>query len=380
MELRRAGGGRGALMGLRRRVAPRAVLHHDNRPEGDAHRHHRPSRIDRSHVRAHDAAPAVRRVESGDLRCAADAAPCRARRVRPAGRVLPRRIRPRRRAGAQAARPRGAAAAGPHRAAAAPAARTRSSCWRAGAAPATAAKDAERAILLASASSGSAAHAPAAALYDEPFPRGAGTGARARARLLARATATGCAREYDEAERARSREHAPGRRAGARAGAATCSAGSRSSGATTRPRRATSRRRWTPSTRCARPTRVRGSRRWPASPIVAVETLDFGLHQRLVAGYERSLRTPRHQARAVPDRARAGAARTGCKATTKPPFASPPALQNQAEQNFERVLAHVTLAEFLRVRGDHTGPKLHLELAAADAALRAALARQRRRR
>ncbi len=97
--------------------------------------------------------------------------------------------------------------------------------------------------------------------------------------------------------------------------------------------------------------------------IVALETLDLRLHRRLDAEYAR---TPRTQGTKAP-LFRIGRALVSLEALhggDEAGFRIATTLQDQAEHNHEHVLAHVTLAEFLRVRGDHVGPKLHLELAA----------------
>lgn len=219
-------------------------------------------------------------------------------------------------------------------------------------------KDAERAILLASALERLGDAAAAAALYDEP--RGAGS-ALEHERAYLRAYGHWLRGEYDRAEALIAEQCPPDELAQGRC-------------ADLLGRVAVSRRDYAAAARCfeaaldafdAMPTPDEGARVAALAGIatVAVETLAFELHGRLVAGYERSLRSQGTK----PLLFRIGRSLVlldGLQGDDETAFRTATALQNQAEQISERVLAHVTLAEFLRVRGDRTGPKLHLELAA----------------
>lgn len=220
-------------------------------------------------------------------------------------------------------------------------------------------KDTERAILLASAFERLGDAASAVALYDEPV-RGAGP-ALEHERAYLRAYGHWLRGEYDRAEGLIEEQ-----RAGDELARGRC--------ADLLGRIAVSRRDYPAAARRfeaglaafdAMPTPDEGARVAALAGIatVAVETLAFDLHGRLVAGYERSLRTQGTK----PLLFRIGRSLVlldGLRGDDEAAFRTAATLQNQAEQTSERVLAHVTLAEFLRVRGDRTGPKLHLELAA----------------
>ncbi len=225
-------------------------------------------------------------------------------------------------------------------------------------------KDAERAILLASALERLGDAAQAAALYDEPA-RGGGSAVE-RERIYLRAYGHWLRAEYDQAEHLIAQHGSGDELAHGRC-------------ADLLGRIAVSRRDYAVAARRfeaalaafdAMPTPDEGARVAALAGIasVAVETLAFDLYGRLAAGYERSLRTQGTK----PLLSRIGRSLVlldGLQGDDETAFRTATALQNQAEQTSERVLAHVTLAEFLRVRGDRTGPKLHLELAAG--ALRA---------
>jgi DNA-binding CsgD family transcriptional regulator len=219
-------------------------------------------------------------------------------------------------------------------------------------------KDAERAILLASAFERLGDAASAAALYDEP--RGAGS-ALEHERAYLRAYGHWLRGEYDQAEGLLGEQRSGDELAHGR-------------WADLLGRIAVSRRDYPVAARRfeaalgafdAMPTPDEGARVAALAGLatVAVETLAFDLHGRLAAGYERSLRTQGTK----PLLFRIGRSLVlldGLQGDDEAAFRTATALQNQAEQTSERVLAHVTLAEFLRVRGDRTGPKLYLELAA----------------
>ncbi len=226
------------------------------------------------------------------------------------------------------------------------------------------ARDAERNVLLASAYERLGRHVQAAALYDEPFPRNALPALKAEREYL-RALGHWLRREYDEAARLVAEQHPADDHS---RGLFSDLLG------------------WIAFVRCDYAAAVRhfeealdafnamhvpdhGSRVATLSgiSIVALETLELRLHRRLSEEYER---TPRTEGTKAPlfRIGRALVALEALRGDDEAGFRIATSLQDRAEHNHEYVLAHVTLAEFLRVRGDHVGPKLHLEL--ADAALR----------
>ena len=220
-------------------------------------------------------------------------------------------------------------------------------------------KDAERAILLASAYERLGDAAQAAPLYDEQPPRGAV--ALEHERAYSRAYGHWLRGEYERAEHLIAEQRSGDELAHGR------SADLLGRIAVSRRDYAVAARRFEAALAAfdAMPTPDEGARVAALAGLasVAVETLAFDLHPRLVAGYERSLRTQGTK----PLLFRIGRSLVlldGLQGDDEAAFRTATVLQNQAEHTSERVLAHVTLAEFLRVRGDRTGPKLHLELAA----------------
>lgn len=99
--------------------------------------------------------------------------------------------------------------------------------------------------------------------------------------------------------------------------------------------------------------------------VIAVETLNLGLRERLHSEYRRMPATPWVKKQAFHAGQYLARLEALCGADASA-FALASELQRTAERHDEKLRSHVTIAEFLRVRGDKAGPRFHLELAKAE--------------
>ncbi|HYZ17537.1 MAG TPA: LuxR C-terminal-related transcriptional regulator [Candidatus Acidoferrum sp.] len=99
--------------------------------------------------------------------------------------------------------------------------------------------------------------------------------------------------------------------------------------------------------------------------IVAVETLDLRFRERIRSEYLRMPATPWVKKQAFHTGQYLVRLEALCGADASA-FTLASELQTRAERHDEKLRSHVTIAEFLRVRGDKAGPRFHLELAKAE--------------